>query len=230
MIGGLRLFFYGFWGHRRYSASMQGYFITGTDTDVGKTVAAAWAMLHLDADYWKPTQSGLEPPTDMDVMTTITGFGEDRFHEETYRLTQPLSPHEAAKRDGIEIDMNVFDLPKTSRPVIVEGAGGLMVPLNKDCLVIDLIKQLNLPAILVCRSGLGTINHTLLSLEAIRSRNIEIAGVIINGEKAPHNRQAIEEYGSVPVIAEIDRLDTVDKDSLLAIKPEIDLTNLKAAA
>lgn len=209
---------------------MQRYFITGTDTDVGKTVAAAWCMLHLEADYWKPTQSGLEPPTDMDVVKNITGFDSTRFHPETYQLMQPLSPHEAAKRDGIEIDMNEFQMPQTNNSLIIEGAGGLMVPLNKDNLVIDLIKQLEVPAILVCRSGLGTINHTLLSLEAMRKRNIPLAGVIISGSKAPHNREAIEEYGHVPVIAEIDHIENMSAEALLAIKPEVDLMNVKVAA
>ena len=143
---------------------MRGYFITGTDTNVGKTIVAAWAMLHLDADYCKPTQSGLEPPTDTQQVQTITQFPVSRFHQEAYRLTQPLSPHEAARRDDISINMNEFRLPLTMRPLIIEGAGGLMVPLNDKNFVIDLIVQLNMPVILVCRSGLGTINHTLLSL------------------------------------------------------------------
>ncbi len=216
------------------SESKNGYFITGTDTDVGKSVAAAWVMLHLAADYWKPTQSGLEPPTDTQVIQQITEFPAGRFHPETYRLTQPLSPHEAAKRDGVEIDMQKFQLPKTTHPLIVEGAGGLMVPLNKDNLMIDLMVQLDLPVILVCRSGLGTINHTLLSLEALRARHIDIAGIIMSGAKALHNREAIEEYGqrygNVPIIVEIDHLEVVNKASLLAIKPEIDLTTMKVAA
>ena len=230
MISRTRLFFYGFSNFSRYSAIMQGYFITGTDTDVGKSVAAAWAMLHLDADYWKPTQSGLVPPTDLDVIKMMTGLPKDRFHPETYNLTQPLSPHEAAKRDGIEIEMAKFTPPETSKNLIVEGAGGLLVPLNKDNLVVDLIKQLGLPAILVCRSGLGTINHTLLSLEAMRSRGIDVAGVIMNGPKSPHNREAIEEYGKAPVIVEIDHLPKINAETLLNIKPEINLKNIKAAA
>ena len=225
-----RPFFYGFCRFARYSARMSGYFITGTDTDVGKTLAAAWAMLHLDADYWKPTQSGLLPPTDTDKVKAITEFSHARFHPETYSLTQPLSPHEAAKRDDVKIDMAAFQLPQTNRPLVVEGAGGLMVPLTPDHLVIDLIKQLGLPTILVCRSGLGTINHTLLSLEALRARNITVAGLIISGPKSPHNREAIEEYGTAPIIVEIDHLRKINRETLLAIKPEIDLTNLKAAA
>jgi dethiobiotin synthase len=201
----------------------QNYFITGTDTDVGKSIAAAWCMLHLDAEYWKPTQSGLKPPTDMQTVQQITQFSHHRFHPETYRLRQPLSPHEAAKRDGVKIDMSAFQVPETQRSLVIEGAGGLMVPLNRNNLVIDLIVQLAFPTILVCRSGLGTINHTLLSLEAMRKRNIDIKGVIINGPKMPHNREAIEEYGEVPVIVEIDQLEALSKDALLAIKPEIDL-------
>lgn len=230
MITSRGLYIYGFSDFSRYSALMQGYFITGTDTDVGKSVVSAWAMLHLDADYWKPTQSGLVPPTDLDTIKMMTGFSKDRFHPEIYQLTQPLSPHEAAKRDEIEIEMDKFILPKTDKTLIVEGAGGLMVPLNKDNLVIDLIKQLGLPAILVCRSGLGTINHTLLSLEVMRSRNIDVAGVIINGPKSPHNREAIEEYGKAPVIVEIDHLQKINAETLLKIQPEIDLMNLRAAA
>lgn len=211
------------------SHDFKGYFVTGTDTDVGKTVAAAWCMLHLGAAYWKPTQSGLEPPTDTDKVRDYTQCAKGNFYPETYRLTQPLSPHEAAKRDGIEIDMDQLKMPQTIRPLIVEGAGGLMVPLNNENYVIDLIKKLGLPAILVVRSGLGTINHTLLSLEAMRARNIPIAGVIMNGEKSSHNRQAIEEFGKVSIITEIPLLESINKESLLAIKPEIDL-NPKAIA
>ena len=202
---------------------MQNYFITGTDTDVGKTIASAWLMLHLEADYYKPAQAGLEE-TDRQTVQDITNFPADRFHPCTYELTQPLSPHESAKRDGIAIEMDKFALPQTTRPLIVEGAGGLMVPLNDDNLVIDLIAQLELPIILVCRSGLGTINHTLLSLEAIHTRNLPIAGLIISGHKSPHNREALEQYsGGVPIIAEIDHLDHVSAENLLAIKPEIEL-------
>lgn len=207
---------------------MTGYFITGTDTDAGKTVAAAWMMLHMDGAYWKPTQSGA--PHDVDAVKKLTGFGEDRFFPSTYMLEQPLSPHEAARRDGVSIDVNAFKLPQTDRPLIVEGAGGLMVPLNDDAFVIDLIQRLGLPAVLVCRSGLGTINHTLLSLEALRARDIDVAGLIIAGTKTPHNRQALEEYGRIPVIAELDHFDPLNKDALLSVSPEINLDGMKVAA
>ena len=195
----------------------KGFFITGTDTDVGKTVAAAWLVLHLQASYWKPVQCGIDSETDPQFIRRITGC---EVFPPAHELTQPLSPHEAAKREGVAIEMKDFILPHTDRPLIVEGAGGLMVPLNKGSFVIDLIAQLKLPAILVVRSALGTINHTLLSLEALRARDIPIAGVIINGHKMPHNRQAIEEYGRVPVIAEIDRLKFMHAETLREIKPE----------
>ncbi len=196
------------------------FFVTGTDTDVGKTVAAAWLMLHTDAAYWKPVQSGLDEP-DIRAVQSLTGLDSSFFFPSLYELTQPLSPHEAARRDNVRIDLNRFTLPKTDRPLVVEGAGGLLVPLNEKDLVIDLIARLALPVILVCRSGLGTINHTLLSLEAMKARDLPVTGLIINGPRTPHNRQALEDYGRVPILAEIDRLDPLNKEALLAIKPEI---------
>lgn len=198
-------------------------FLTGTDTNVGKSVASAWCMLHYGMSYWKPVQSGLTPSTDTRDVQHITGLGDDDFHPETYRLTHALSPHEAARRDSVTIDINAFTRPNTPKPLAIEGAGGLMVPLNDRYFVVDLIAQLNVPTILVCRSQLGTINHTLLSLEAMRARGLLIAGLIINGPKTPHNRQALEEYGKVPVLVEIDHLEQVTKDALLNMKPEFDV-------
>jgi dethiobiotin synthase len=202
---------------------MSGYFITGTDTDAGKTVASAWAMLHLDGCYWKPVQSGLDGAVDRESVMALTGLPADRFLPCTYELSQPLSPHESARRDGVQINLDAFTLPQADRPLIAEGAGGLMVPLNARHFVIDLIAHLGLPAILVCRSTLGTINHTLLSLQALRARDIPVAGLIINGPVTPHNRQALEEYGKVPVIAEIDFLSPPSRAALEDIKPEISL-------
>lgn len=206
------------------------FFITGTDTDVGKTVAAAWLVLHLDGAYWKPVQSGTSDGMDEPTVRAITGLPADRFFPPTYTLSQPLSPHEAARRDGVAINMARFTMPAAHRALVIEGAGGLMVPLTDKDFVIDLIARLGTPAILVARSGLGTINHTLLSLKALRDKNIPVAGIIINGPKTPHNRHAIEEYGGVPVLAEIDRLPAVTRDALLAIKPEFDLLADRKAA
>ena len=201
------------------------YFITGSDTDVGKSVACAWLMLHTPARYWKPVQAGLDE-TDEATIRALTGAGDERFLKTIYNLPEPLSPHEAAKRAGVLIDMETFKLPDNQEPLIIEGAGGLLVPLNDRCLVIDLIVQLGLPAILVCRTGLGTINHSLLSLEALRAREIPVAGIILSGPDVPHNRAAIEDYGKVRVIGHIPPLDPVTREALQAVSPELDLLSL----
>src|SRR5262249_23631966 len=139
----------------------------------------------------------------------MTGLPDERFFKETYRLTQPLSPHASARIDGVHIDLNAFKLPLIENtPLIVEGAGGVLVPLNEDALVLDLIENLNLPVLVVARSTLGTINHTLLTLGALRSRKLDILGVVLNGPPNEGNKQAIEEYGKLPVIACIPPLGT----------------------
>lgn len=209
---------------------MQGFFVTGTDTDVGKTVVAAWLVARLGASYWKPVQAGTDPETDSDTVRRLAGVGQERILPEAYVLPDPLAPHEAARRAGLAIDMAKLVPPASDRPLVVEGAGGLMVPLGDQSYVIDLARDLDLPLILVARSTLGTINHTLLSLEAIRRRGLPLAGVVINGPETPHNRAAIERYGRVQIIAEIPRLDPVTSDSLLAIEPEIDLAKLAREA
>lgn len=200
-------------------------FITGTDTDVGKTVACAWVMLHTTARYWKPVQAGLDQ-TDEDTIRALTGASDERIIETAYALPEPLSPHEAARRAGIRLDMTALRLPPGDAPLIVEGAGGLMVPLNDEFYIIDLIGKLGLPAILVCRTTLGTINHSLLSLEALRARDIPVSGVILCGPDLPHNRAAIETYGRVPVIAHIPELDPLTREALEAVTPEVDLMAL----
>jgi dethiobiotin synthetase len=189
------------------------FFITGTDTDVGKTIVSALLTLGLDSHYWKPIQSGI--PTDTDFIRTATGLEDTHFIPERYRLIQPLSPHAAAKIDGIKIALTDFQLPDAPK-LIVEGAGGLMVPLNDRHLILDLIHHLNLPVCLVTRSTLGTINHTLLSIAALRQAKIPILGVIINGQKNPSNRAAIAHYGKVPILAELEPLPAINSTTLKA--------------
>jgi dethiobiotin synthetase len=189
------------------------FFITGTDTDVGKTVVSALLTLGLRSHYWKPVQSGL--PADTDFVRTVTGLPAHHFHPERHRLSQPLSPHAAAQIDRVSIALTDFQLPDAPR-LIVEGAGGLMVPLNDRHLILDLIQQLNLPVCLVARSSLGTINHTLLSLAALRQAQIPILGVVINGPKNPGNREAIAHYGQVPILAELEPLAELTTASLQA--------------
>ena len=191
---------------------------------------SAWLLAHLDACYWKPVQAGTEPETDTETVRRLAEVPEDRILPEVYVLKEPLAPHEAARREGISIDMAKLIGPQDDRLLIVEGAGGLLVPLNEQDYVIDLIEDLNLPVILVARSTLGTINHTLLSLEALRRRGLVVAGVVINGPESPHNRAAIERYGKTQVIAEIPRLHTVTRSALRQIAPEFDLLKLAQVA
>ena len=205
---------------------MQGFFVTGTDTDVGKTVVSAWLVARLGACYWKPVQAGNHPETDSAIVRRLTGVPPSRILPEAYVLPEPIAPHEAARRAGITIDMERLVPPPCDRPLVVEGAGGLMVPLTDRAYVIDLATELHLPIILVARSTLGTINHTLLSLEAIRRRGLTLAGVVVNGPETPHNRAAIERYGQVEVIAEIPWLDRLTPAALMAIEPELDLAKL----
>ena len=178
---------------------MKHLFITGTDTGIGKTVTSAWLCKHWQADYWKPVQSGLEGGSDSQWTAKLSGC---TVHPETHRLTQPLSPHQAADIDGIKIQLNDFELPKADR-LVVEGAGGCMVPLNWRDTMLDLMKHLGSCALLVARSGLGTINHTCLSLQALKSAGVPVLGVVMVGETNPANREAIEHFGEVPVLAEL---------------------------
>jgi dethiobiotin synthase len=195
----------------------RGLFLTGTDTDMGKTVVSAWLVRGLDLDYWKPVQSGLEGETDTDAVRRLSGLPAERFHASAYETRTPVSPHLSARLDGVQIRMEAFALPESSRPVLVEGAGGLLVPLNDDALMIDLIARLGLPVVLVARSGLGTINHTLLSIEALRARNLALLGVVMNGPLNEANREAIESYGTVSVLGQLPVIDDLSAGSLAAM-------------
>ncbi len=192
------------------------FFVTGTDTDVGKTLVSAILMAGLKAAYWKPVQSGRESLTDTDWMRSVTGFTDEYFIPETYLLSQPLSPHASAGYDGIQIDLEAFKLPDDEKfpCLIVEGAGGVMVPLNENQLMVDLMDHLKLPVLLVARSTLGTINHTLLTLEFLKRSGLEVIGVVMNGPKNQINKNAIESYGRVRVVAEVEKLPQINLQTL----------------
>jgi dethiobiotin synthase len=198
-----------------------GVFVTGTDTDIGKTVASACLVQALDADYWKPVQSGLSDGRDRDTIAELTGLAESRIHPSTYELQAPLSPHEAARLEGVSLDMNQFNLPATDNNLVVEGAGGVLVPINDDAMMINLIDQLGLPAVVVARSGLGTINHTLLTLEALRTRDIEILGVIVCGPANPANVEAIRAYGKIKILLELEPVSPLDSAGINAVAKKI---------
>lgn len=194
----------------------QQFFITGTDTEVGKTIAAAWLCLKLQTSYWKPIQTGAVEGTDPDTIATLTQESNIKIIPSAYTFQTPVSPHLAATLEGCEINFNKLSLPTTA-PLIVEGAGGVMVPLTHKRLMVDLIQHLSLPAIVVARTQLGTINHTLLTLEALRTRQIPVRGVILNGPENNDNLWAIETYGNVPVIGHLPPLSKVTQQSLSQI-------------
>ena len=188
--------------------------VTGTDTGVGKTLVSSWLCLHSGYDYFKPFQTGYE--SDDDTRTVQRLSPTTRCHPEIYRLKAPLSPHQAAALEGVTLHTQNLVLPQAS-PLLVEGVGGLMVPLNDTCLFIDLIKQWQLPVILVARTTLGTLNHTLLSLEALRTRAIPVWGVVLSGPSHPENAQSLEIYGNVPILGWIPPLENVTTDHLKSI-------------
>jgi malonyl-CoA O-methyltransferase len=190
---------------------MNGVFVTGTDTDIGKTLVAACLVRRWQADYWKPAQTGLiQDAGDSRTAAWLAGADPSRIHPPRFALQLPLSPEAAAAAENITIGLEDFCLPDTSAPLVVEGAGGVQVPLADGVLMVDLIARLGLPAVLVARGTLGTINHTLLSIEALRHRDIQVFGVVLVGLVVPSNREAIERHGQVSVLAEIPPLPAVN--------------------
>ncbi len=178
-------------------------FIAGTGTDVGKTLAAAVVAEALQADYWKPVQAGNLDSTDRMYVETLTGKAV-KTHAETYQLQTPASPHDAAKRDGITIALEAFHIPDTAgKPLVIEGAGGLMVPLNQQEMVIDLIPGIADEVLLVSANFLGSINHTVLAIEALQSRHIPIRGLIFNGERYAEGEDWIMNYTGVPYLGRL---------------------------
>ncbi len=190
------------------------FVIAGTDTGIGKTVFAAGLAGAIDADYWKPIQAGLEDATDREVVAELSGLGQGRLFAECYRLRTPASPHWAAELDGIEIDVGQLSPPETDRPMVIELAGGLMVPITRSVLQIDMIAPWKLPVILVARTSLGTINHTLLSLEALRSRAIDVLGVAFVGEENADSERTICAIGSVKRLGRLPFIDPLTREGL----------------
>ncbi|HEY0056545.1 MAG TPA: dethiobiotin synthase [Pedobacter sp.] len=202
---------------------MKPLFITGIGTDVGKTLIAAILVEKLKADYWKPIQSGdLDNSDSMKVQSLISNH-DSVFHPEAYRLTQPYSPHKSAAIDGVEISLENISCPATSNTLIIEGAGGLMVPLNAKDYVIDLIQMLNAEAILVVKHYLGSINHTLLSLELFKSKGIPVKGIIYNGGEDYYSELAIKNHSNIPVIGRLPYCDELNRDKIVALGKLIDL-------
>ena len=176
---------------------MKSLFITGIGTGVGKTIVSAVLTEKLKADYWKPVQSGDLDNSDTNLVISLVYNTLSRFHPEAYRLTQPYSPHKSADLDGIIIDPSKFVLPSTKNQLIIEGAGGLMVPLNDDFLMIDLIKQLDAEVILVSKNYLGSINHTLMSAGILQAKGIKMSKLIFCGDRDTYSESFIKSYLNV---------------------------------
>jgi len=169
-------------------------FITGIGTEIGKTIVSAVLVEKLQADYWKPVQSGQLDNSDTMIVQKLISNKKSVFHQEAYRLTQPFSPHKSARIDGLLIDPEQIVIPETNNQLIIEGAGGLMVPLNKDFLIIDLIKMLDADVVLVSKNYLGSINHTLMSAAMLKMRDIPIKKIIFNGEQDESSEGFISNY------------------------------------
>ncbi|MDQ7031697.1 MAG: dethiobiotin synthase [Desulfonauticus sp.] len=188
-------------------------FITGTDTGVGKTLVSAILVKALNAYYFKPIQTGSIEGTDSNYIQTLTKLPSNYFLPEVYTFKEPVSPHLAAKLEQKKIILDKITCPLHS-PLVVEGAGGLLVPINKKFFMLDIIKKFSLPVILVARSTLGTINHTLMSLKILKDNNVSILGVILNGPINKDNKEAIEFYGKIKVLTEIDYSQNLKKSFL----------------
>ena len=191
--------------------------VTGTDTDIGKTVFAAALCQALAGSYWKPVQAGTAGGTDRETVKRLTGLGEERLLAERYVLSEALSPHRAAEIDGLAIDLEALvPLPPWPGPgpLIIEGAGGLMVPLNRQHLVIDLIGRWQAPVVLCARTTLGTINHSLLSVEALKRRSILLLGIAFIGDPMPDTERTITDFAGVKRLGRLARLPSLDPASL----------------
>jgi 8-amino-7-oxononanoate synthase len=214
------------------AASHPTYVVVGTDTDVGKTVVAAGLVAVLGARYWKPVQAGLVAGTDSATVAALARLTPDRIVPEAYRLRTPASPHHAAARDGVTIDVAALAPPPAGdRPLVIETAGGLMVPLSTETLQIDVLARWRLPVVLVASTRLGTINHTLLSIEALRARDIPVHGVVFVGEACPHAEEIVVAHTGVRRLGRLPWLEPLTPETLAdAVAAGIDVADLSRPA
>jgi dethiobiotin synthetase len=185
--------------------------VAGIGTGVGKTLIAAILTEALTADYWKPVQAGNLDFTDTDFVKKHISGTKSFFHTERFRLAMPMSPHAAAKTDGIEIDLQELTIPESANTIVIELAGGLMVPLNEKQLNIDLLKQWDVPVILVSQNYLGSINHTLLSVEVLKKYEIDLRGIIFNGKENPSSEDFILNYTGVHCVGRVNEEPEINK-------------------
>ena len=201
------------------------FVICGTDTDIGKTLISSFFVRGLNSFYWKPIQSGIESETDSQAVVRLAKVNEEKILHEAYIFRKPVSPHWAAEIDQKIINLKLLDLPNVDGSLIVETAGGLMVPITRDFLQIDQIKKWDIPVIVVCKSGLGTLNHTLLTIEALKRRNIKILGLVINGEKHLDNPKTLTQFSGLPIIAEFPYIHKIDSNYLDILWKQLNIKN-----
>ena len=194
--------------------------ILGIHTGIGKTISSAVIAQAMGADYWKPVQAGLEE-RDAALVTKLLTNGTERVHEEAVKLQRPMSPHAAAAAEGIEIDYTSFKWPHTDKTLIVETAGGILSPMSASTTMADFVGHYGLPAILIVQNYLGSINHTLLSIEVLKSRGIKLLGLVINGAANEASETFIEQYAHVPVLARIPHFDKLDNGTIAKCAAEI---------
>lgn len=193
---------------------MSAIVVTGTDTGIGKTVFAAGLTALLDARYWKPVQSGLEDETDTQLVARLGGIAPERVLPEAYRLVTPCSPHQAAAIDGVTIDPERLTLPEVAGPLVVEGAGGALVPLTRALLYADVFARWGAPVVVVARTSLGTINHSLMTIEALRARDVPLLGIAFVGDANEESESVITEIGRVKRLGRLPTLDPLTPTTL----------------
>ncbi len=201
------------------------FVMCGTDTDIGKTLISSFFVRGLNSFYWKPIQSGIGSETDSQAVARLARMNKGKIINEAYIFKEPVSPHWAAEIDQKVINFQLLNLPIVDGSLIVETAGGLMVPITRNFLQIDQIKKWDIPVILVCRSGLGTLNHTLLSIEALKKRNIKILGLVVNGEKHLDNPKTLTEFSNLPIIAEFPFMQKIDSKNLDILWKSLNIKN-----
>ncbi len=203
---------------------MQHFFVAGIDTNAGKTIVSAILTEALQADYWKPVQAGETDNTDTMKVQALVANTTSKFHKETFLLSRPMSPHIAAAKDHVTINLSDIIIPDTQNNLIVEGAGGLLVPLNNDEFVIDLAKKLDIPVILVSRHYLGSINHTLLSALALKQKNIKVAGIIFNGEEIEGTEEIILAHTGYTCLGHVYEEEFFDRETISRYATEFSKT------
>lgn len=196
------------------------FVVTGTDTDIGKTVFAAGLVRLLDGAYWKPVQAGIDDGTDSTRVAALAGLTPERVLPEAYRLATPCSPHAAAAAERITIEPARLTPPATDRPLVIEGAGGALVPLAETLLYADLFARWHEPVIVVASTKLGTINHSLLTIEALRTRGVPLHGIAFIGDAVPESERIICAIGKVRRLGRLPRLDPLTPDTLAAAFPQ----------